>query len=89
MIYPQNKEGVPVFNEYGEYYVRLYYNGLFRKIKIDDVFPVDEKDELLCTYSLNKNEIWISLIEKAFLKMFHNNGYNFDGSNSCNDIYLL
>ena len=44
-------------------------NGCRRKIELDDRLPVGKYGELLCSYSSNHDEFWISLIEKAYMKV--------------------
>jgi hypothetical protein len=37
-IYPQNSEGIPIYNPSGRYWVKLYFQGKARKVEIDDQF---------------------------------------------------
>lgn len=53
-------------------------------IVVDDYLPVSNTGTLMCTFSTNKNELWPSIIEKAYMKLM--GGYDFPGSNSGIDL---
>lgn len=59
---------------------------MWRSIDIDDYLPIDTNGNFICAYS-NKGKLWVSLMEKAYLKA--HGGYEFIGSNSSRDLYTL
>ena len=70
-IYPQDKNGVPQYNPSGLYWVKLYHMGKFRKIEIDDRFPVNKETfENYFPQTENKNEIWPLIFTKALIKLY-------------------
>eukprot|EP01129_Flabellula_baltica_P016989 TRINITY_DN927_c0_g1_i2.p1 TRINITY_DN927_c0_g1~~TRINITY_DN927_c0_g1_i2.p1 ORF type:complete len:881 (+),score=136.52 TRINITY_DN927_c0_g1_i2:50-2692(+) len=85
-IFPQGTDEQPIYNEDGKYAVKMYWNGSPRKILVDDFVPVTKHNSILCSTSNIKNEIWVTLFEKAYMKV--RGGYS-HGSVSSDDMHLL
>lgn len=89
VIYPQDEDGNPLVNPKGKYCVKMLINGMTRLVAIDDRLPANPRHRnLLCTYSSDTSELWVSLMEKAFVKVC-GGSYNFPGSTSSSDLYML
>jgi calpain-7 len=92
ILYPQTEQGDLVHNPAGKYMVKLWLNGVARCVVIDDYFPIDKYGNLLCSHTNSSSasclELWVCLIEKAFLKL-SGGGYGFPGSNSAVDMFSL
>ena len=70
--------------------MRLYFNGCFRKVTIDDHLPATLTTTKKAPYVVDKANpglLWPALIEKAYLKI--RGGYDFSGSNSGTDFWVL
>ncbi|KAF8627516.1 hypothetical protein AX15_004392 [Amanita polypyramis BW_CC] len=81
----------------GRYYVRILFNGTWRRVFIDDRLPHRVTDStLLCMSMLPPRDdagsdarhiVWPSLLEKAYMKLM--GGYEFPGSISSSDLHAL
>ena len=87
IIFPQGKDGRPLYNPSGKYAVRLWWNGAPRRVVVDDSLPLGRDGRWLCSYSRRREELWVSLVEKAYMKL--NGGFDFPGSVSGIDLYAL
>lgn len=56
---------MPIVSPNGKYMVRLNFNGIARKVIVDDRLPVDHANQLLTSYSSVPNEFWVPIIEKV------------------------
>ncbi|RNF01853.1 calpain-like cysteine peptidase [Trypanosoma rangeli] len=57
----------PVYNPHGKYVVRLFIDGAFRRVTIDDYLPVDALGRPFLTLTSQK-EIWPALLAKAIFQ---------------------
>ena len=89
LIYPQDEKGMPIFNPTGIYMVKLWLNGIERRVLVDDRLPVDNRGNLLCSHTKTKGvlELWVCILEKAYMTLC--GGYDFPGSNSGVDLFSL
>lgn len=78
----------PAFNVYGRYGCRLFLNGTTRKVIIDDKVPVRCDGKLLCAHSSCPRELWVTLLEKSFVKIM-GSSYDVQGSNPGTDVFHL
>ncbi|KAH6661141.1 hypothetical protein BKA67DRAFT_511244 [Truncatella angustata] len=89
LMFPIDSEnGQPKVSTSGKYVFRMYFNGCFRKVIIDDRLPSSANTRTLYVVDrLNPRLLWPALMEKAYLKV--RGGYDFPGSNSGTDLWVL
>lgn len=78
----------PVCNENGKYGCKLFFNGTVRKVVVDDQVPVRSDGKLLCAHSSRSRELWVTLLEKSFVKIM-GSSYDMQGSNPGTDVFHL
>ncbi|KAH8833138.1 hypothetical protein DL96DRAFT_1584894 [Flagelloscypha sp. PMI_526] len=71
----------------GIIHMKLLFNGAWRRVSTDNQLPFHPQEERLLCVSCNRGILWPSYVEKAFMKLM--GGYNFSGSNSSIDLYIL
>ncbi|KII95574.1 hypothetical protein PLICRDRAFT_34480 [Plicaturopsis crispa FD-325 SS-3] len=80
------------------YSLKIMWNGCWRRFVIDDRLPlygsgnspvsmVASMAEPMGVSTGTKRILWPSYVEKAYMKLM--GGYDFPGSNSCNDLHAL
>ncbi|KAA6398541.1 MAG: putative cysteine proteinase [Streblomastix strix] len=94
-LYPKGPDNYGVYNLDGHYILRLFINGDYRMVEIDDIIPCQPKQpfergdtrprQIMGSKSKLNGEIWISLIEKGYLSLF--NGYQSSSLSSAEVIY--
>lgn len=72
----------------GKYVLKLYFNGCWRRVEIDDYLPTSKTSRVLHVIDRrHPGLLWPALVEKAYLKV--RGGYDFPGSNSGTDLAVL
>ncbi|KAK4157118.1 hypothetical protein C8A00DRAFT_40484 [Chaetomidium leptoderma] len=89
LIYPFDRNAMrPEVSKSGKYICRMYFNGSWRHVAIDDRLPASKTDRTLYVVDRrNPRLLWPALVEKAYLKI--RGGYDFPGSNSGTDLHAL
>lgn len=85
-IYPQDENGNPIFSPCGKYIVKLYINGQWRAVTVDDALPVANSSAKLFAHS-SKDALWVPIIEKAFAKA--KRSYTSISTQPCMDLFEL
>ncbi|KAE9549280.1 hypothetical protein FO519_007502 [Halicephalobus sp. NKZ332] len=60
------------YNEYGVYKIRLCVDGIWETVFVDDFFPCHATSHSMIFAVGRKNQLWVSLIEKALAKIYGN-----------------
>lgn len=78
----------PAISPSSKYILRLYFNGSFRRVVLDDLLPSSTDSRIFHVVDRrNPDCLWPALVEKAYLKI--RGGYDFPGSNSGTDLAVL
>ena len=85
-IFPQDDNGNPIYNPSGKYTVKMYVNGMWRAVTVDDFFPVGASNQPLFSH-VPSGQLWVSILEKACAKV--RGGYPNIGLKPCLDIFAL
>ncbi|OQU94004.1 Calpain large subunit, domain-containing protein isoform 1 [Cladophialophora immunda] len=89
VVHPFNYEtDRMILSPNGKYILRLYFNGCWRRVEIDDYLPSSKTSRVLHVIDRRHPRLlWPALVEKAYLKV--RGGYDFPGSNSGTDLAIL
>ncbi|BAM41862.1 uncharacterized protein TOT_040000242 [Theileria orientalis strain Shintoku] len=66
--------------------VKVYFNGCARCLFVDDWVPIRKDKSLLCAHSSDPEELWVTLFEKANMRLYGNT-YSIKGTNPGIDTY--
>ncbi|OAL26137.1 hypothetical protein AYO20_10190 [Fonsecaea nubica] len=89
VVHPFNYEtDRMILSPNGKYILKLYFNGCWRRVEIDDYLPSSKTSRVLHVIDRrHPTLLWPALVEKAYLKV--RGGYDFPGSNSGTDLAVL
>ena len=89
IVFPYDHEKLtPSISACGKYILRMYFNGCWRRVQIDDRLPTSNNSRVLHVVDRsNPGLLWPALLEKAYLKI--RGGYDFPGSNSGTDLAVI
>ena len=68
-IFPQDANGRPCYNPGGKYAVKLFVSGLWRKVLVDDLVPIDFNGSATLVSSRERRELWPIILAKAMYKV--------------------
>jgi hypothetical protein len=68
-VYPKDERGWPTVSESGIYAVKLWWDGQWRCVAVDDRVPVDANGVPLLVHSVHAHELWPMLVAKALLRL--------------------
>ena len=84
------------YNEYGIYQIRLFYNGKWQEIIVDDLIAMCVSSKIesktrsnlapLFARSVDVEELWVMLLEKAYAKL-HNSYEAIEGAHSIREAF--
>jgi hypothetical protein len=69
LIYPKGEDGLPAYQPGGKYAVKLWEQGAWRMIVVDDRMPFDPHGSLLVPSSTSSLELWPLILAKALYKL--------------------
>lgn len=76
-IYPKLPNGKPCFNPSGKYLVRLFIQGKWRRVYVNDSIPLNSSNQIcLSHFKDDPYELWPILISKAIYSAYSICGYS-------------
>jgi calpain-15 len=58
------------YNHFGIYEMRLCIDGIWENVIVDDYFPCHKRNRSMVFGVGRKNQLWVSLLEKALAKIY-------------------